>query len=220
MTVTYAYDGPLLRQESWSGKVAGTVQVEHDNAFRDSLETVTGASGAFAATFRYDADGMLETIGSLMSLARDPATGFLTGTQAGGVSSALGYDGYGELHTLRYDWSGSAPAWFEQVIDRDALGRVTRVTESGIATGVRGAERSRERCRGRRATTAVYPRAPLDNSPSTPSSSTTARVSWAQYADSAARVRASSAGSGAGEPISSRASSRAAPAPSAIASGA
>ncbi len=135
VTVTYTYDGPLIRQEMWSGRVSGTVHYEHDESFRDAEETVIGANGSFPVMFQYDADGALQSVGSLMTLTHDQTTGFLTGTQAGGVTSTYGYDSYGALHTLEYGWQNGGV--FAQVIDRDVLGRVTRVTESGIVSGVR-----------------------------------------------------------------------------------
>jgi RHS repeat-associated protein len=52
----------------------------------------------------------------------------------GSVTSALSYNNHGELSTLSYTWPNGGG--FQQVLERDSLGRITRITESGISAHV------------------------------------------------------------------------------------
>ena len=78
MFCAYAYDGPLLTQESWTGRVLGSVSHTYDAAFRVSGEQVNGGS---AVSYGYDASGLLTSVagtGWTMGITRQPASGLLS----------------------------------------------------------------------------------------------------------------------------------------------
>src|SRR5262245_13839016 len=56
VTLAYAYDGPLLSSETWSGEIAGSVEREYDSAFRESMERVVVGATSSEAAFGYDDD--------------------------------------------------------------------------------------------------------------------------------------------------------------------
>src|ERR1700750_3487849 len=74
ITLSYGYDGPLLKTTTWAGPVAGSVTRTYDADFRLATETDAGGS---PVTFQYDKDGLLTGAGAL-TITRDPATGFVT----------------------------------------------------------------------------------------------------------------------------------------------
>lgn len=136
VTCTYAYDGPLLASESWSGAVAGSVARTYDNAFRDSTEIVTVGLASSEVSFGYDGDGLLTRAaavpaGWVFDIHRADSTGLVDSTQvsggAGRVTSSAGYNAHGELAELHYSLAGSA--LFHQSIERNVLGQITRITE-------------------------------------------------------------------------------------------
>jgi RHS repeat-associated protein len=126
--LAYGYDGLLLKDITWSGPIAGNVHKEYDSSFRLTSERVN--SGAIIS-FGYDNDHLLTSAGAL-TIARDAASGFVTGTALGNLTDVRTYNGYGEqasytasyqsntLYTVTYDTS-SAP--------RDGLGRIVARTE-------------------------------------------------------------------------------------------
>ena len=133
VTVSYAYDGPLLTSETWSGAVAGSVEHLHDRAFRDSLERVVVGSAVDTAGFSYDRDGLLVRAGP-MRIERRSSDGLVASTAVGVVTSSVGYDSHGDLADLHYTVNGNA--YFHEHLERDVLGRIVRVDEtwSGVTT--------------------------------------------------------------------------------------
>ena len=67
-----------------------------------------------------------------MTIQRDPATGFVTGTQLDNVTTQTTYNDFGERET-HTAWFGATMLYFEQH-ERDDLGRITKTTE--IVEGV------------------------------------------------------------------------------------
>lgn len=133
---TYAWDGPFLLRETWSGRVEGAVARTLNSAFTAATQTViVDDDSSSVVSYAYnDADGLLTgvSIGNATeAIARRPTDGRITGTStsAGGgtVTSTVGYNEYGELESLSYLWSDGE---FEQILDRDALGRITKVIET------------------------------------------------------------------------------------------
>lgn len=136
VTCSFAYDGPLLASQAWSGLVSGTVSRTFDNAFRDSLETVSVGAATSTVRFSYDADGLLTQAaavptGWVLDVHRADSTGLVdstaVGSGAGQVTSSASYNAHGELVELHYSLAGSP--LFHQSIQHDVLGRVTRVEE-------------------------------------------------------------------------------------------
>ena len=123
--LTYGYDGSLLRDITWSGPISGNVHKTYDSTFRLSSESVTGGQ---TINFGYDNDNLLTSAGA-MTITRDPATGFVTGTALGAISETRTYDAYGaEQH---YTVSANGNTLYD--VDygtRDALGRIVNKTET------------------------------------------------------------------------------------------
>src|SRR5206468_1779088 len=75
-TLSYVYDGSLLKSSTWSGTVSGSVSRTYDNNFRITSRSINGGN---AIDFQYDNDSLLIGAGD-MTLNRDPQNGLLTGT--------------------------------------------------------------------------------------------------------------------------------------------
>jgi RHS repeat-associated protein len=148
VSLNYSYDGQMLTLSSWGGQVSGTVTSSYNNDFRLSREQVaavgfpsTGA-GSSDGYYSYDADGLINcaspssctTIGSdVFSLNHDVSSGLLTSNVLRNITDSLTYNTFGELAS-ETALNGSAPLFAESYdsagAPRDALGRVTRRTET------------------------------------------------------------------------------------------
>jgi len=141
--LTLGYDGSLLTTSRWDidaggGVVAGTVLRTYDDDFRLASIQVAGAGPPEpAASFGYDADGLLTQAGAL-TLGRHPAHGLVeTATLSLGpdqdVSDTRTYTGFGELRSYTAT-ADEALVYREDISGRDLLGRITEVTET-VGTG-------------------------------------------------------------------------------------
>jgi RHS repeat-associated protein len=122
--LVFGYDGALLREQVFSGAIAGRTSRTYDNDLRVASSTVDGTP---AIGFGYDADGLLTSAGSL-SIQRDPASGATTGTTLGGVTTSTTYDSVGAPATSVVLASGADV--LRESLTRDKLGRITDRTES------------------------------------------------------------------------------------------
>lgn len=134
-TLSLEYDGLLPRAQRWRGEVSGDVTFEYDDLLRVRSQ---GVGGTAAIDYRYDPDGLLTGAGAL-AMDRRADNGLLSGTRLGTVSTALAYDGFGNVSVLA---AGSgAGSVYRAEYGRDALGRITRLTETTAAgTAVYGYE--------------------------------------------------------------------------------
>jgi len=121
--VSFGYDGFLNTVETWTGAVAGSVGYAYNNDFRVAAVSVSGSS----ASYQYDPDGLLAQAGAL-TIARDPATGWISGTTAGQVTTTQSTSQYGELGSFSAKANGSEVLTY--TLDRDAAGRIFRKTET------------------------------------------------------------------------------------------
>lgn len=121
--LSYTHDGDLLRDSAWAGAVTGMVRRGYDANLRLASLAVNGSPIALA----YDTDSLLTAAGAL-TLRRDALSGRLTGTTLGAVSEAFTYNGFGEV--TAYQASRSGAALFAAQYARDALGRITRQSET------------------------------------------------------------------------------------------
>jgi RHS repeat-associated protein len=126
--LTFGYDGFLPVSETATGPVAGTVSRTFDSDFRPASVALNGGT---AASFQYDADGLLTQAGAL-AIGRDAASGRVSGTTAGAVTTSHAYSSYGELGSVSASSSGSA--LYSYTLTRDALGRVTGKSETAQGT--------------------------------------------------------------------------------------
>lgn len=122
--LVFGYDGFLATSETATGLAPGVVSRTFDNDFREHTISVNGAA---LATFGYDADGLLTQAGAL-SVPRDPATGRITSTTLGAVSTAPAYSAYGEQDSVTAKANGSAIYAYN--LHRDASGKIVGKTET------------------------------------------------------------------------------------------
>ena len=125
-TISYGYDASLPTSVTWSGDVAGSVGFTYDNDFEIVARTVNGAN---AVSYGYDQDGLLTSAGTL-TLTRDPASGFLTGTSLGSLTDTTTYDPtYGEMSSYTATDSGTELFSVDYTV-RDDLGRIKQRVET------------------------------------------------------------------------------------------
>jgi YD repeat-containing protein len=84
-------------------------------------------NGAQTVAFAYDDDGLLTGAGAI-ALARDPASGLLSGTSLGSVATSITYNPFGERETDEGLYG--AASLYRNVYSRDRLGRITRKVET------------------------------------------------------------------------------------------
>ena len=122
--LTYTYDGFLLKSETATGDVAGTVGWNYNNDFWVTSQAVNGNG----ISFGYDNDGLLTAAGA-ESIVRNPAHGLIDSTTLGSVTSSHGYNTFGELTSESVSYSGSALYQASYSV-RDKLGRIKEKTET------------------------------------------------------------------------------------------
>jgi YD repeat-containing protein len=127
-TLSYTYDGSLLKQTTWAGTVAGSVSRNYDNNFRITSQSVNGGN---TIAFGYDNDSLLTAAGSL-TIARSPQHGLITGTTVGTVTDSRSYSTFGELSSYTANVGGSPV--FSTTYTRDKLGRITQKVDTVGAT--------------------------------------------------------------------------------------
>ena len=120
----FGYDGFLLNSVAWSGPIVGVLQRTYDANLRVSIEVTNGTS----INYTYDNDDLLTSAGAL-AIARDSATGFVTGTTLGTITDSRTYNSYGEeqTYTVRI---GGASLYSVDYGTRDELGRIVTKTET------------------------------------------------------------------------------------------
>lgn len=93
--LSFDYAGFLPAGQTWSGDINGSVSREYNDDFQIASLDVNGDSVAYG----YDDDGLVTTAGAL-SLSRDIRNGLMTGSMLGSVSTANGYNEFGELISM------------------------------------------------------------------------------------------------------------------------
>jgi RHS repeat-associated protein len=128
-SLSFAYDGSLLKGTTWTGTVSGSVGFTYNNDFRITSETINGGN---SVSFVYDNDGLLTGAGSLI-ISRNTQNGLITGTTLASTTTSQSYNGFGELSQYTANYSGSSI--FDVQYTRDSLGRITQKVETiaGVA---------------------------------------------------------------------------------------
>jgi RHS repeat-associated protein len=121
--LTYTWDGSLPTGTTWSGPIGGSVTRTYNADFDAASITVAGTPFSFTR----DNDRLLTGAGTLV-ITRDPASGFVTGTTLGSVTTGRTYSGFGELASTSASYA-STPI-FATSYTRDALGRITQLVET------------------------------------------------------------------------------------------
>lgn len=122
--LNYTYDGLLLRDETWSGPVVGTVSRSYDNNFRI---TATSINGGNSISFTYDNDSLLIGAGDL-NLIRNSAHGLITGSNLGNVNDTWSYSSFAEPISYRASYSGTT--LYNVMYSHDGLGRIVEKAET------------------------------------------------------------------------------------------
>ena len=127
-SLSFAYDGSLLKGTTWSGSIAGSIGFTYNNDFRITSETVNAGN---SVSYLYDNDGLLTGAGSL-TISRNTQNGLITGTTLGSTTTSQSYNGFGELSQFIASQSGSSV--FDVQYTRDSLGRITQKVETIAGT--------------------------------------------------------------------------------------
>lgn len=122
-SLSYSYDGFLLRSESLSGAVSGVVSFDYDSDFRVRSVDVNGQ----AISLAYDPDSLLVSAGS-ETLSRHPQHGLIAGTTLGNVSTTHSYNLFAEPAADSASVSGASI--YSAGYTRDKLGRIVTKTET------------------------------------------------------------------------------------------
>jgi RHS repeat-associated protein len=138
--VMFQYNGSLLTDMTWSGPVPGTLHRNYDNFFRIQDESAAGVD----VYFGYDADGLLNCLGTSTIAPSPPCAGALRIDRTsgmwllGGTTFPVGGsapvvelytpNGFGE--TMSYTASVAGQAVYTVDYTRDLLGRISTRSES------------------------------------------------------------------------------------------
>jgi len=123
-TVSYTYDGSLLKTEGASGEVTGNISYEYDNDFRVSSIALNANA---PVQFNYDDDNLLTQAGEQI-LEYAPDNGQLVAKRLEGLEETLAYNPFGELKLREIKYNGSLI--FSSNLEYDAIGRVKSKTET------------------------------------------------------------------------------------------
>jgi RHS repeat-associated protein len=119
----FQYTGPILTGAAWSGTITGQVMMQLNTDLLPASQSVDGSTVAYS----YDPDLLLTQAGDL-SVTRDPASGFVTGTRIGVVTDHREYDDAGLL--TNYTASAGGPPLWSLAMSYDLIGRLTNKVET------------------------------------------------------------------------------------------
>jgi RHS repeat-associated protein len=122
----FGRDGPLLRDTRLAvpGAPDVTVSYAYDDAFRPWKLAIQGEP---PIEHGYDADDHLVQAGPL-TILRDPQTGLPDVTRAGAIETDLDVSQFAEPERFSATFAGAA--LYQAAYERDALGRITQLTET------------------------------------------------------------------------------------------
>jgi RHS repeat-associated protein len=123
------YDGSLLTNISWTGKITGSVTVQLNSQFLPASKSVDGVP----VNYTYDQDQLLTQAGN-MSITRSPVSGAITATTLGGVADQRQFDDRGLL--TNYVATTNGGVFWSLGLSYDLLDRLTNKVEQigGVTT--------------------------------------------------------------------------------------
>lgn len=122
--LAYTYDGSLLKDTTWTGTIAGSVNRTYNADFNVTELKVNGTD---PIAFQYDNDQLLTQAGSL-TLIRNAQNGLLTGTTQGSLTDSYVYNAFGE--TSQYQAKYATAEFYKTAFTRDKLGRISQKVET------------------------------------------------------------------------------------------
>ncbi|OPY76594.1 MAG: tRNA nuclease WapA precursor [Syntrophorhabdus sp. PtaU1.Bin050] len=128
-SITYAWDGILLKTDTRAGLLNQAITYTWNNDFNPASMTYGGTT----QTLGYDNDGLMTTA-SPFTISRNAQNGLPTGLTDGTLSISRSYSGYGELDGTTYAVGGTNK--YGYTLTRDTMGRTTKKVETikGVTT--------------------------------------------------------------------------------------
>lgn len=129
--LSYAYDGPLLKNSIATGTVNGSVDRAYDTDFRIASRSVNDGN---TINFAYDDDSLLTQAGSLAISRETQKAGLISGTSLGSLTTSRTYNDFAEMDGFEASYGGNS--LFNASYTRDKLGRIETKTETveGVTT--------------------------------------------------------------------------------------
>ncbi|HWN66804.1 MAG TPA: RHS repeat-associated core domain-containing protein [Haliangium sp.] len=126
VSLHFGRDGPLLRESRWTipGAADVIVGLDYDDAFRPWKLAI---QSELPIAHSYDADDHLIQAGPL-TILRDPQTGLPDVTLISAIETDLDVSQFAEPE--RFSASFAGQPLYQNTYERDALGRITHLTES------------------------------------------------------------------------------------------
>jgi RHS repeat-associated protein len=121
----YDYDGGLLKSETWSGLVNGSIEYSYDARFFLNGQRI-GIEPQLQIV--QDDDGILTSVGEMIFRIH-PITGQRTQATLGGITDFWEYNDFGELNSHRVTFN-AAEIYSVIYGPRDPLGRITSKQEN------------------------------------------------------------------------------------------
>jgi len=122
-TLSYTYDGVLLKTDTRSGLLNQSITYSHNNDFNVTSMTYAGQS----QTYSYDNDGLL-TAAAPFTITRNAQNGLPQSVSDSVLTMNRNFSGYGELDGISYTISSSTP--YSYTLTRDQAGRISRKQET------------------------------------------------------------------------------------------
>jgi|GEM_PF-731154 len=147
-SLTFAYDGPLLKSVAFAGVVGATVAHEYDVNFRAATEEATAGPRSSKLTYGYDVDNLLTcvSLGSCsaqdagaLRITRGILNPLLSSTSLEKVADSYTFSEFGELRGYSASFKNSATVTTPLLsityddpltVRRDTLGRVLKQVET------------------------------------------------------------------------------------------
>lgn len=122
-TLSYTWDGSLLKEVGYQGELNESIQYEHNANFQISQLTYAGDS----TNLTYDRDGLLTGIHGF-TIGRDANHGLPISLSNGTLNRTFAYNGYGEVTNVSTELNQNAAFGYE--LTYNSVGQITGKTET------------------------------------------------------------------------------------------